>query len=218
MSGLNFAYRKSGVLPTPDTIEVLVGKSTTINVGDILLRTLSNTYTGLGVLQYPVVRPLLSGDTITSSNGLIGVSPFSLTTDSGGKLTSWSSPVTADGRGKLEVNNMYTNIFPVDPVSTYLRITIFSFGGDNVFAGLTATNDIANFYDQGRACGITASAAAFPANYTLNTSAAAANAPLIVEAVDSEHPQFNSANGGGRLFVSCLDAFYQQVTATNWAT
>lgn len=212
MSGFQFAYRKGTPLPVPSAIEVLVGKSTQIHAGDVLVLTTNATYTGTGANQYPVARPLLSGDTITVSNGVIGVALFGIQTNASANLVSVTSAVTVDTRGKLDTTLPYTNILPTDPVSGYIRIFCAAFDGDNVFAGLTDSNELANFYDVWRGAGITASAATFPANYTVDIDGAAANACLVVEGVDTEHPQFNSANGGGRLFVSCKPTFYQRNT------
>lgn len=218
MSGFTLAFVRGSVMPVPNCIEVLLGKSTTINPGDVLILTTNSTYTGTGASQFPVVRPLLSGDTVTTSNGIVGVALFGAKTDSSGILTSMTSPVTVDTRGKIEVNNLYLNDLPTDPDSGYLRIEIASFDADNVFRGLTTANDVADFYTVGRSAGITASAATFPSNYTIDVGAASANSPLIVDGVNTEHAQFNSANGGGMLFVHCNPAFNQNSTGTLWST
>lgn len=216
MSGFTFAYRKGG-RSTPLCIEALIGKSTQLHAGDVLLQTVNSTYTGTGLLQYPVVRPLLSGDSVTTSNGVLGVCLFDIQTDANAKQTTVASPVTVDTRGKLDTSMPYANDLATDPVSGYIRIPIACFDPQNVFKGKTQANDVANFYDVGRVAQIVASAATAPSNYTINTSnPAAANSPIIVEAVDSEDPQFNSANGGGALFVSGLPTFYSRNIAAGF--
>lgn len=217
MSGLQFAWRKGPSMPTPLVGEALVGKSTQIHAGDILIKTTNSTYTGTGASQYPVVRALLSGDTITVSNGIFGVALFDIQTDSSGNVVSVASPVTVDTRGQLLYRGIGQSL-PRDPVSTYTRIYVALFDPANVFAGLTTTNEAANFYDVGRAAGLVASAATPPANYTLEVAPNASNAPLIVEGVDTEFPQFNSANGGGRLFVSGRPTYYEGATGTLWTS
>lgn len=218
MSGFTIAQVRGSVMPVPNCIEVLIGKSTQIHAGDALLLTTNSTYTGTTTSQFPVVRPLLSGDTITTSNGLIGVALFDVQTDSNGRLTTLSSPVTVDTRGKLEVNNAYLNDLPVDPESGYLRLEIAAFDEHNVFRGLTDTNDVADFYTVGRSAGVTASAATAPANYTINVGAASANSPLIIDGVNTEYAQFNSANGGGMLFFHLNQSFNQNNTGNLWST
>lgn len=217
MSGLTFAWRKGG-RSTPLCIEVLIGKSTQLHAGDVLVQTVNSTYTGTGVNMYPVVRPLLSGDTITTSNGILGVALFDIQTDANGKQTTVASPVTVDTRGKLDTSMPYANDLASDPVSGYIRIFIGAFDPQNVWKGKTQTNDIASFYDVGRVMGIAASAATAPANYTLDDDAAAANAPVVCEGVDTEDPLFNSAGGGGAVFVSGLPTFYSRNIANGWFT
>lgn len=217
MSGFQFAYRK-GSVATPLGIEVLVGKSTQIHAGDILVLTVNSTYTGTGASQYPVARPYLSGDTITTSNGILAVALFDIQTDANGHLITVSSPVSVDTRGKLDTTLPYTFDLPTDPVSGYIRIFCAAFDPVNVFAGLTDTNEVANFYDVGRSAGITASSASFPANYTIDPDVTSTSACLMVEGVDTEFPQFNSANGGGRLFVSCKPTFYSRNLNPGWFT
>ena len=66
MSGrFNYAGRRGPAFPTPDMITVLVGKSTQIHAGDVLVATNNSTYSNGTVL---VARPLLSGDTITGKS------------------------------------------------------------------------------------------------------------------------------------------------------
>lgn len=215
MSGLTFAYRKGSVLPTPNCLEVLIGKSTQIHAGDILIRTENATYTTGAT---PVVRPLLSGDTVTSSNGIVGVALFDIQTNSSANLVSVSSAVTVDTRGQLNTSLPITNVLPTDPVTGYVRIYVGAFDPENVWRGTSATNDVVSFYQVGRLAGITASAATFPSNYTIDLNATTANCPFIIDGVDTEAPQYNSANGGGVVFVRCLPAFDQQNTGNLWAT
>lgn len=221
MSGLQFAWRKSASMPSPLVGEGLVGKSTNIHAGDVLIETTASTYTGTGSNMYPVLRPLLSGDTVSSSNGYVGIALFDMQTDSNGKITSQASPVTVDTTGKLLVRSIAQSL-PIDPVSGWVRVYFALFDAQNVFAGLTSANELANFYDVGRSAGILASAATFPANYTVEvpqgSSFASTALGLICEGVDTEHPQFNSANGGGRVFVSCKPTFYQRGTGNLWTT
>lgn len=216
MNGFQFAWRKGPAFPTPLAIELLVGKSTQIHAGDCLVLTVNSTYTGTGANQIPVARPLLSGDTITTSNGIIAVAAFDIQTDSNAHLVSVTSPVNVDTRGKLETSLPYTNILPTDPVSGYVRIYAFAWDSQNVFWGLSDSNEIVNFYEINRSAGITASAASFPANYTVDLDGSSANAALVVEGVDSEFPQFNSANGGGRVAVSCKPTFYARNINAGW--
>ncbi len=215
MSGLAFAYQKTSSLPTPNCITVLVGKSTQIHAGDVLIRTEASALTTNAT---PVVRPLFSGDTITSSNGIIGVALFDIQTNSSAKLTTVSSSVTVDTRGKLDTSLPLTNVLPADPVTGFIEIYIASFDAENVFRGNSATNDVVSFYTVGRKAGITASAASAPSNYTIDLYGSSTNAPFIVDGVDQESPQYNSANGGGEVFVRCLPAFDQNLTGTLWAT
>lgn len=216
MSGFSFAWRKGG-RSTPLCIEALIGKSTQIHAGDVLVYTVASTYTGAGASQYPVVRPLLSGDSVTTSNGILGVAMFDVQTDANANIQSVASPVTVDTRGKLDTTMPYSNDLAKDPVSGYVRIFIMAWDPQNVFKGKTQTNDVANFYDVGRVAQIVASAASAPANYTINTNnPATANSPMVVEGVDSEDPQFNSANGGGALFVAPLYNFYARNIANGF--
>lgn len=209
MSGFQFAWRRSG-LPVPSVGEAMIGKSTTIRNGDVLILTNNSTYTGTTTGQILVVRPLFSGDTVATTFGLLGVSLLDIATDSNGKLTSIASPVSVDSRGKVDTSVIYTNDLPTDPESGYLRIPVALFDDENVFAALTASNNIADYYAMLRNVGITVTGNDFdPAPvHTINLAAAAANSPLKVVGVDSEHEQFNSANGGGRLFVMGLSTFY----------
>lgn len=218
MSGFQFAWRKGG-RATPLCIEALIGKSTQIHAGDVLVQTNNATYTGGGGSQNLVVRPYLSGDTISTSNGIVGVALFDVQTDANANLQAVASPVTVDTRGKIDTSMIYTNDLAKDPVSGYIRIFIACFDAQNVFKAKTKANDPANFYDVGRFAGIVASAASAPANYTVDTTlGSGTNAPLIVEGVDSEDPQFNSANGGGALFVSCMPTFYARNIANGFFT
>ena len=221
MSGLQFAWNTNQALPVMATLTVLIGKSTNIHAGDVLIKTIGATYTGTGGSQYPVVRPLLSGDAVTSSNGYVGVALFDIQTDATGKITSQSSAVTVDTRGQLQVRSIGQSL-PVDPVSGYTQIYIASFARSNVFKGFTSTNELANFYDVERACGVLASSATFPANYTIevpqgNSIATTAFGRICV-GVDTESANFNSAAGGGAVFVSCKPTFYQEETGNLWTT
>jgi hypothetical protein len=215
MSGLSFAYQKTSSSPVPVCSTALIGKSTQIHVGDILILTEASALTTSAT---PVVRPLFSGDTITSSNGILGVALFDIQTNSSGVLTTVSSPVTVSTRGQLDTSLPLTNVLPTDPVTGFVQIYYATFDLENVFRGYSATNDVVSFYQVGRKAGITASAASAPSNYTIDLNAASANCPFIIDGVDTESPQYNSANGGGEVFVRCLAAFNQTMTATLWAT
>jgi len=193
----------------------LIGKSTQIHVGDILILTEASSLTTNAT---PVVRPLFSGDTITSSNGILGVALFDIQTNSSGNLVTVSSPVTVSTRGQLDTSLPLTNVLPVDPVTGFVQIYYGTFDSDNVWRGNSATNDVVSFYQVGRKAGITASAASAPSNYTIDLNASSANCPFIIDGVDTESPQYNSANGGGEVWVRCLAAFNQGLTATLWAT
>jgi hypothetical protein len=204
-----WAGRKGTSLGTPHVIEVLVGKSTILNPGDVLVMDVGSTWTS-GV---PVARPLLSGDTITTSNGIIGVAPYAMTTNSSGNVITNTYPITVDNKGRITTQlPSIPSALPSDPVTGYTRIWIQSFDPTNLFAAVTQTSDIANFYDLSRALGIVASAASAPANYTLDDDAGNSNAPVICEYVNTDDPQFNSANGGGVLFVAGRSQFYQRNT------
>lgn len=216
MAGFQFAWQKGRALPTPECQEVLIGKSTQIHAGDVLVLTSSATYTTAG--GPAVVRPLFSGDTITTSNGIFGVALFDIQTDSSANLTTVSSPVTVDNRGKIETSMLIANILPRDPVSGYLKIWVAVFSPRNVFKGKSYSTDVLNYYAQNRSAAINASAASAPANYTVDITSTAANSPLYVEGVDQEDANFNSAAGGGVLFVSGLATFWQGQTATLYTT
>jgi len=216
MSGrFSYAGRAGTAFPTPDMVEVLVGKSTEIHDGDVLVLTNASTYTS-GVL---VARPLLSGDTLTVSNGLIGVAPFDMQTNSSAAPINVTSPVTVDPRAGIitQVPNLGF-VSRQDPVTGYTLITIWSFTAQNRFYAQTASSDVANYYLLNRNVGITASAATFPSNYFVDDDAAAANAPLIVTEISQSDPQFNSANGGGSVEVLCKPTFYAGLTGTFHAT
>ena len=217
MSGFRFGYHKDAS-PVPDCGVALIGKSTQIHAGDILIRTNAIALNGSGTSGPAVVRPLFSGDTITTSNGIFGVALFDVQTDSNGNITTVSSPVTVDNRGKLDVWNMLLNVLPPDSASGFMQLYVGLFNDKNVWAALTGTNIVANFYLAGRQMGITASAASAPSNYVVNDTAADANAPLICDSVDTEYPQYNSANGGGQVFVVARQTFNQQNTGTLWTT
>jgi hypothetical protein len=205
-----FAWRKDGAFPVPLAIEVLVGKSTVINAGDVLVLSTSSSLTTNGMR---VVRPLFSGDTITTSDGLIGVAPFDVTTDANANVTVSSYPITVDNRGRITQQlPSIASALPTDPETGYTRLFIWAFDPTNVYRAQTAANDVADFYLLNRSVGITASAASAPSTYLIDDDAAAANAPLVVEGVDSDNAQFNSANGGGQVFVSCKSTFYARNT------
>lgn len=203
----------------PDVAEVLVGKSTLIYAGDVLVLDIGTTWTGTGASQVPVARPLFSGDTVAVTSGILGVALFDFCTDSAGKPTTVASQVTVDSKSKVQyAMQSIGDSLPSDSVTGYTRIYIATFAPTNVFAALTAANDIANYYLNGRAVGITCSAASAPSTYLVDDDAAAANAPLTVVGVDTLHPQFNSANGGGRVFVIGRPTFYQLYTGTFYNT
>jgi hypothetical protein len=215
MSGLSFAYQKTSGSPIPVVSTALIGKSTQIHVGDILIRTEASALTTSAT---PVVRPLFSGDTITSSNGILGVALFDIQTNSSGVLTTVSSPVSVSTRGQLDTSLPLTNVLPTDPVTGFVQIYFATFDLENVFRGYSATNDVVSFYQVGRKAGISASAASAPSNYTIDLNASASNCPFIIDGVDTEDAQYNSANGGADVYVRCLAAFNQTATATLWAT
>lgn len=215
MSGFSFAMRRGTATGAPNFINVLLGKSTQIHAGDVLILTTHSTYSD-GITA--VARPLFSGDTITTSNGLIGVAPIDIQTDSSGKLTTVTSSVTVDTRGKLNVDQQYTNVFKSDPDTGYIVMPIFGFDAENIFRGTTDANDVVNYYIVGRSVGVTASAASAPSNYTINDDAGASNAPFVIDDVDTESPQYNSANGAGEVFFHCKDTFYQNDTGNLWTT
>lgn len=205
-----FAGRKGTNHPVPHGITVLVGKSTEIHNGDVLVLDVGSTYsTG----STPVARPLLSGDTITTSNGLIGVALFDMLTSSTAKVQQPNYPVTVDVKARITPQLLsIPHALPSDPNTGYTEIYIASFDPTNLFWAYTQSNDVSNFYLLNRALGIGVSAASFPANYTIDDDTAAANSPLVCEYVDTSDPQFNSANGGGRVQVSCRSQFYQRNT------
>jgi len=206
MSGrFNYAGRKSTAFPTMDAITVLVGKSTQIHAGDVLVLTNNATYSN-GVNL--VVRPLLSGDTVTVSNGIAGVALYDMQTDSSANPVNVTSPVTVDARGQIITQVPSIGfVSPSDPVTGYTKTYIASADSNNLFQAQTATSDVANYYLLNRRVGITASAATFPSNYFVDDDAAAANAPLIVTNVDASDPQFNSANGGGTVTINVVPTF-----------
>lgn len=211
-----FAQRKGTYLPVPHVIEVLIGKSTVINPGDVLLLDVGTTVSTGSV---PVVRPLFSGDTITTSNGLIGVAPYAVTTNSSGNIITPTYPITVDNKGRITTQlPSIPNALPSDPVTGYTRLWIYSFDPTNVYAAVTQSSDVSNFYLLNRALGVNASASSAPANYTIDDDAAAANAPLVCEYINTDDPQFNSANGGGVVFVSCRSQFYQRNTGGFFST
>lgn len=210
VGGFTFSYRKSSGESTPLCGLALVGKSTTIRANCVLVET--NPGGGAAVC----CRQLNSNDTISTSNGILGVSMFDITTDANGKVIASSSPVSVDTRGKLDTTLPITNVLPTDPQSGYIQIPVMLFDPQNVFAALTATNELANFYDVNRSMGITASAATDPIGYTIEINPTSTAAALMCEGVDTEHPQFNSANGGGRLFVSCKPTFFSRNITGGW--
>lgn len=211
-----FAARKGTTHPVPHCITVLVGKSTTINAGDVLVLDVGST---VSTGSTPVARPLFSGDTITTSNGVIGVALFPMKTDSSANVTQPSLPVTVDIKAQITQQLLsIPHALPSDPNTGYTEISIASFDPTNLFWAYTQANDVENFYLLNRALGIGVSAASAPANYTVDDDAALANAPLVCEYVDTSDPQFNSANGGGRLMVSCRPTFYQRNTGGYFST
>lgn len=211
-----FAGRKGTAHPVPHGIEVLVGKSTTINVGDVLVLDNGTTFSNGNV---GVARPLLSGDTITSSNGVIGVALFPMKTDSSANVTQPSLPVTVDIKAQITQQLLsIPHALPSDPVTGYTRIYIASFDPTNLFWAYTKANVLENFYLLDRALAINASAASAPANYTVDNTIALANSPLVCEYVDVNDPNFNSAAGGGRVQVSCRSSFYQRNTGGFFST
>jgi len=210
MPGFAYSGRKGPAFPTPDIIEVLVGKSTQLTNGDVLVYTNSATYT---TGQNLVVRPLLSGDTITTSNGVVGVCPYAVGTDSSGNITSTTSPVTVDAKGRITPQlPSIPNALPSDPNTGYTRLWVFSFDQTNKFKAKTQTSDTANYYLLGRSVGVAASAATWPAVYTIDDDTAQANSPFIVEGVDTDDALYNSAAGGGAVFVTCKNTFYSRNT------
>lgn len=214
MPGFSYAGKKNSAFPTPDVILVLVGKSTQIANGDVLVPTNGSAYTTGNVL---VARPLLSGDTVTTSNGLYGVAPYAVGTDSSGNITTTTSPVTVDAKGRI--NPQLQSIpaaLPTDPITGFTPIWIFSFDQTNIFKAKTATNDPASYYLLGRSVGVTASAASWPAVYTVDDDAAQTSACLIVESIDADDPLYNSASGGGAVFVTCKNTFYAHNTNGNF--
>lgn len=217
MSGrFNYAGRKSTAFPTMDAITVLVGKSTQIHAGDVLVLTNGSTYSNGTQL---VVRPLLSGDTITVSNGLAGVALYDFQTDSSANPTTVSSAVTVDIHGQVQYPLPSIGFaMQTDPVTGYTKTYIASADSSNLFQAQTQTSDVANYYLLNRRVGIAASAASFPANYTVDDDTAAANSPLIVTNVDASDPQFNSANGGGTVTVNVVPTFNAIENGTFFST
>jgi len=214
MPGLAFAQRKGTAFPTPLVGEALIGKSTEIHNGDVLVLTVNATYTANNI---PVVRPLFSGDTVTTSNGLFGVALFDVQTDSNANMTTVSSPVTVSAQGKVSYQLPSIGFaLPYDPATGYVRIYVALFDPQNVFAIRTQASDTANFYLLNRSLGINASAASAPATYTADDDAAAANAPVVCEGIDTTDPLFNSAAGGGRIFISCKTSFYARNISSGW--
>lgn len=209
MSDFLFAKNLTGKM-TPDVYEVLIGKSTEIHTGDVLVLSVNGTYTANNIA---VARPLLSGDTITTSNGIIGYALFGVETDSSANVISVSSPVTVDSAAQAQYAlPSIAHALPTDPDTGYRRIYIAAANENNVMQALTDTNEVADMYLLARAVGITASAASFPSNYTVNTNGAAANACLSVYALDTTHANYNSAGGGGRVLVRCKSTFNQMNT------
>ncbi len=217
MSGrFSYAGRAATAFPTPDMVKVLVGKSTQIHDGDVLILTNNSTYSNGTTL---VARPLLSGDTIVVTNGIVGVAPFDMQTNSSAAPINVTSPVTVDPRGQIQtqVPNLGF-VSRTEPVTGYTEITVWAFSSQNRFFAQTQTSDVANYYLLNRNVGIAADQATFPSNYYVDDDAAAANAPLIVTDIAESDPQFNSANGGGSVTVVCKPTFYEGLTATFWTT
>lgn len=216
MSNFQWAYSRKNT-PVPACSWALIGKSTQISVGDVLVLTNASGKNGVGPGGPPVLRPLLSGDTVTTSNGIVGVGFVGIQTDSNGNIQSFTSPVTVDTRGKLDTNNMMLNDLPIDQASGFVMVPYMSFDYDDVFYAITATNVVANMYLRGRVISINAPASV-PGSYTVSAPAAGTNAPLLCDAVDVDNAQYNSANGGGRIMVYCNPSFYQNATGNLWTT
>lgn len=220
MPGFQFSKRLGSGSTIPNMVEALIGKSTQIHAGDVLIKTNASAYNNVGPSGPAVIRPLLSGDTVTTSNGIFGVAMYDIQTDSNGRITTLSQPVTVDTRGKLDTYNMELNIFPLDPASGYSLIDIIAFDEQNCFLALSKSQEIVNYYDQGRAIGIFCSAASAPSNYQVTNTNAAANAPLICQGVNVDDPLFNSsASGtGAGMYVVCARTFDQGNNQNIWTT
>lgn len=220
MSGFSFVKNKVNNSNIPEVGVALIGKSTTIHAGDVLIRTTASARNGVGGSGPAVIRPLFSGDTVTSSNGLFGVSMCDLSTDANGNLTTVPSIVSVDTRGKLDLYNMWANILPLDPASNFLQIPVILFTPDNVFQANAKNTEIVSFYDLGRPIGIFCSNSGSPSSYQVTATNAAANAPLVCDSVNTEDPLYNSsASGiGATMNVFCAQAFFQGWNQNNWTS
>lgn len=197
----------------------LVGKSTTINAGDVLILTGHTTYSIGGV---PVARPLFAADVtagMTAAKGIYGVALFDVKTDSAGKVTSLSGPSTIDGNARVQFAlPSIAHALPKDPDSGLQKIYVAVFSPWNVFSALTLANEVADYYMAQRFAQIEASADSDPVHTIDHDPAETATSPVVVVGVDVLHPQFNSASGGGRVFVVGRNTFYSGSTGTHWAT
>ena len=148
----------------PDMVEVLVGKSTTIRKGDLLLLCSHARYTA----SANVVRPVVSSDVMAAgTRDYAGVAPFDIFTDSSGNPIQTPAPVTLSGP---QVAYAWPSMAEIirDAVTGYLRVPIYRWSTQNRFKIKAQSDDTINFADLHSKFWIIASAATPPANYNLS--------------------------------------------------
>lgn len=213
MSGFGFVKSTFG-FSVPYVMRALIGKSTKVSSGDVLVRTTAAAYTS----GPPVIRPLLSGDTVTASNGLLGVSLFEVETDANANIIKLTPPSTIDSGAlpHLTVPSMAHIFFVKDTNSGYFYIPIAIFTVGTIFRANMQSDDAAAPTLIGKAVGVAASAASPPVIHTINDDALDANAPFIVTSVPSDEEGYNQL--GGKVYISIRDGFASYETGGVFTT
>jgi hypothetical protein len=211
MPGVTFAgnVKNPG---TPEMVRVIVGKSTTIKEGDVLVYTNVNTRTQLSNLPL-VVRPLASGDTMNTSLGVAGVALFDITTDSAGKITQNTYPVTVSGNAVR--SSAYPTVGQVhsDVTTGYPVIAIARWSPENRFKCKVASDDTLSEVNLNIDYGFTCSSASDGSTYTINTDDTT-TAPFRLRSYTPTDATSIATAGGNWGFIEPLASFDAVILGT----
>lgn len=211
MPGIVYYDARDG---NPAVRRVMVGKSTVINNGDLLIFTTNSTYTA----SEKVVRPALSGDTLTVGTlDIAGVAMTNITTNASAVRIDQTPPVTTRNAAVTSGFSGMGEFYNVeDPATGYTGITVYEWCSHNRFLIKPQSDDAFDFSNVNAKYGINCSAASAPATYTLNEDETGNTANCVVEGFLPDDAATLAVAGasGPWVIVRPLDAANAHVTLT----
>lgn len=192
--------------------------------GDLVALTIASALTASSIA---VVRMLLAADKTahykesTPVAGILGLAEYDCATDGNGVLNGNVPPAGVTPGASITYNfpSMGQGT-PVDSATNRSRIQIYEANLQNVFVGALTTEGAANANHalDGLGGGLILTTSGGVTTYTLDDDPAAADTCIVFVKPDESDPNYNVANGGGRMFFQFLPAFCQSLTGIQYSS